>query len=280
MVIKSRTLSSELGSDPTRASRARSAPEQNTGPAARITVAPTDGSSFSARQAATRSLAGAGVMVLRGRGALRGMVATPPAARSTSPSPSGPASWPRPWLPPGPGSLSVIGAGLRLGGLGGLSGLEGLGGLGGGGQSLEPELSQVRIVSHAPIVDDPPGGIGHDPAPAVAVPVVRHGQGPDHVLVSLVHLAVVLVEDVGFDLDPVDLVEDHVLDQLQDVPGRAFGQEYEAAAMAEPRVRPVETEKVRKARDGDAEVSTSVILAPFVAQRSVPPDDLIGADHP
>src|ERR1700677_2589036 len=146
MVIKSRTLSSELGSDPTRASRARSAPEQNTGPAARITVAPTDGSSFSARQAATRSLARSRVMLLRRRGALRVMVATPSAARSTSTSPSGPASWPRPGLPPVLGSLSVIAAGLLFGGLAVLSGLEGLGGLGGGGQPLEPELSQVRIV--------------------------------------------------------------------------------------------------------------------------------------
>src|ERR1700733_7962017 len=241
MVVRSRTLSSAIGSAATRASSARSAPEQNTGPAARMTVAPIEGSPFSAPQAATRSRARSSVMLLRRCGALRVMMATPSAVLSTS--------------------TSVIGGGPRLRGPG-IGGL-GLGGLDSFSQSLEPELGQVRIVSHAPIVDHPPGGVGHHPAPAVAVPVARPGQRPDHVRVGLVHPAVVFVEDVAPDLDLIDLVEDHVLDQIHGVAGRAFGQEYEAARMPEPGVRPVQAEEVRKAGAGDSEVGPSVILAPL-----------------
>src|SRR6476646_3944350 len=115
-------------------------------------------------------------------------------------------------------------------------------------------LTQVGVVGHRPVIDEPPWHRRKHPAGAVTI-VGRHPRmGPDQLLVFLVDLANVAIMRLLRDVDCRDAALDHVDEAPGDVAALAFRLEDDAAAVRRAGIGTEHAEEIRKSRHRQAEI--------------------------
>src|SRR6056297_90203 len=90
---------------------------------------------------------------------------------------------------------------------------------------------------------------------------------PDQLFVFCIHPLNIVSNYSGLHLNSIDFLLQHFYNQRCDISRLTFGLKHDATTMGRPRVWTDHREKVRKALNGHAQVSSRVLIAPSLRKR-------------